>query len=150
MKPQAAPLQAFFSLPSSFRLHPSKALIPPIPMKTKINSRSISNLRHPSPFRRIPMCSLLPAPHVAPFDSFARATFNTARKATLSLYSLALLLAGAMAVHGQSALDGFDPNANGAVRAVVVQADGKILLGGDSQPSPPTAEGRLRLTTSPG
>ncbi|MGZ4984662.1 MAG: kelch repeat-containing protein [Chthoniobacterales bacterium] len=33
--------------------------------------------------------------------------------------------------HGQSALDGFDPNANGRVRVVVVQPDGKILLGGD-------------------
>src|SRR4051812_621281 len=32
---------------------------------------------------------------------------------------------------GQSALDGFDPNANGAVRAAIVQPDGKILLGGD-------------------
>ena len=31
----------------------------------------------------------------------------------------------------QSALDGFDPNANGVVRAVVVQPDGKILIGGD-------------------
>jgi len=27
--------------------------------------------------------------------------------------------------------DGFDPNANGTIRAVVVQPDGKILLGGD-------------------
>ena len=34
-------------------------------------------------------------------------------------------------VRGQSALDGFDPNANGTVRVVVVQPDGKILLGGD-------------------
>jgi uncharacterized delta-60 repeat protein len=34
-------------------------------------------------------------------------------------------------VHGQSALDGFDPNANGGVRAIAVQPDGKILLGGD-------------------
>jgi uncharacterized delta-60 repeat protein len=32
---------------------------------------------------------------------------------------------------GQSALDGFDPNANGAIRVVVVQPDGKILIGGD-------------------
>src|SRR5438046_894184 len=48
------------------------------------------------------------------------------------MFSVALLLAGgAAAVRGQSALDGFDPNANGAVRAVVVQPDGKILLGGD-------------------
>ena len=30
-----------------------------------------------------------------------------------------------------SALDGFDPNANGTVRAAVVQPDGKILIGGD-------------------
>jgi Domain of unknown function (DUF5122) beta-propeller len=35
------------------------------------------------------------------------------------------------AVRGQSALDGFDPNANGIARAVVVQPDGKILMGGD-------------------
>src|SRR6202521_538077 len=33
-------------------------------------------------------------------------------------------------VRGQSALDGFDPNANGAVSVVVVQPDGKILIGG--------------------
>ena len=31
----------------------------------------------------------------------------------------------------QSALDGFDPNANGTIRVVVVQPDGKILIGGD-------------------
>src|ERR1700682_3610762 len=34
------------------------------------------------------------------------------------------------AVRGQSALDGFDPNANGIVSVVVVQPDGKILIGG--------------------
>src|SRR5207247_8904879 len=46
-------------------------------------------------------------------------------------FSFAVLLAnGATAVRGQSALDGFDPNANGMVR-VVVQPDGKILAGGD-------------------
>ena len=55
-----------------------------------------------------------------------------ARKTTLFLFSVAVLLAGgAAAVRGQSALDGFDPNANGAVRVVVVQPDGKILIGGD-------------------
>ena len=32
---------------------------------------------------------------------------------------------------GNPALDGFDPNANGLVRVVVVQPDGKILIGGD-------------------
>ncbi len=31
----------------------------------------------------------------------------------------------------QSALDGFDPNANDTIRVVVVQSDGKILIGGD-------------------
>jgi Domain of unknown function (DUF5122) beta-propeller len=34
-------------------------------------------------------------------------------------------------VRGQSALEGFDPNANGTVRVVIVQPDGKILIGGD-------------------
>ena len=48
------------------------------------------------------------------------------------MFSVAMLLAGgAAAVRAQSALDGFDPNANGVVRVVVVQPDGKILLGGD-------------------
>ena len=62
--------------------------------------------------------------------SLARTTFK-AGKTALFLFSLAVLLAGGVAVRGQSALDGFDPNANGIVRAVVVQSDGKILLGGD-------------------
>ena len=51
--------------------------------------------------------------------------------ALLRLAVTALLLAGAAAVRGQSALDGFDPNANGTIRVVVVQPNGKILLGGD-------------------
>ena len=34
-------------------------------------------------------------------------------------------------MRAQSALDGFDPNANDAIYAVAVQADGKILIGGD-------------------
>ena len=42
-----------------------------------------------------------------------------------------LLLSLTAAVRGQSALDGFDPNANGQVRVVFVQPDGKILLGGE-------------------
>ncbi len=42
---------------------------------------------------------------------------------------LLLLLAGQ--VQAQSALDGFDPKANGEVRIVVIQPDGKILIGGD-------------------
>jgi uncharacterized delta-60 repeat protein len=50
----------------------------------------------------------------------------------LLLFAVAVLLtAGAAVVCGQSALDGFNPNANGAIRVVVVQPDGKILIGGD-------------------
>src|SRR5216110_2507484 len=60
-----------------------------------------------------------------------RTTSKATRKAALVLFSVAVLLAGgAAAVRGQSALDGFDPNANGLVRVVVVQPDGKILIGG--------------------
>ena len=44
---------------------------------------------------------------------------------------LLLLLLRTAAVRGQSALDGFDPNANSTIRVVVVQPDGKILLGGE-------------------
>jgi hypothetical protein len=60
-----------------------------------------------------------------------RATFRATRKASLFLFSVAVLLAGgAAAVRGQSALDGFDPNASGEVLATGVQPDGKILIGG--------------------
>src|SRR6185503_12297695 len=52
-------------------------------------------------------------------------------KPALLLFSVVVLLAdGAAAVRGQSALDGFDPHANGTVQVVVVQPDGKILIGG--------------------
>jgi uncharacterized delta-60 repeat protein len=45
--------------------------------------------------------------------------------------ALALLFLGLTALaRGQSALDGFNPNANDTIRVVVVQPDGKILLGG--------------------
>jgi uncharacterized delta-60 repeat protein len=62
--------------------------------------------------------------------SCARPT-SKARKATLFLFSVVVLLeGGAAAARGQSALDGFDPNANDQIKVVVVQPDGKILLGG--------------------
>ena len=41
-----------------------------------------------------------------------------------------LFLLVTTAARGQSALDGFDPNANDFIRVIVVQPDGKILLGG--------------------
>src|SRR5262245_38262236 len=56
---------------------------------------------------------------------------KTTTKTWLVLLSLALLASGVATTHGQSALDGFDPNADGVVRVVVVQPDGKILLGGE-------------------
>jgi len=49
----------------------------------------------------------------------------------IKMTALPLLLLFATAeLRGQSALDGFDPNANGPVSVVVVQPDGKILIGG--------------------
>ncbi|HEV2840292.1 MAG TPA: delta-60 repeat domain-containing protein [Chthoniobacterales bacterium] len=71
------------------------------------------------------MPSLLPASHIAAFISWEWAT--TARRAALFLF---LLAGGAAAVHGQSALDGVDPNANGPIYTIAVQPDG-ILIGGD-------------------
>jgi hypothetical protein len=53
---------------------------------------------------------------------------KTGRRGAALLF---LFLLTSMQVRGQSALDGFDPNANGAIRVVVVQPDGKVLLGGD-------------------
>src|SRR5207237_8861418 len=58
--------------------------------------------------------------------------FCIKKKAAVLLFSVAVLRAGgAAAVRGQSALDGFDPNANGTISVVVVQPDGKILIGGN-------------------
>ena len=72
-----------------------------------------------------------PALRAASFSSFAGPSAK-ARQAALSVFAVALLLSGGVAaVRGQSALDGFDPNANANVYAVVVQPDGKILIGGD-------------------
>jgi uncharacterized delta-60 repeat protein len=53
------------------------------------------------------------------------------KKTALLLFSVAVLLVGgAPAARAQSALDGFDPNANDTISVVVVEPDGKILLGG--------------------
>ena len=76
------------------------------------------------------MPSLLPAAYVAAPISWMRATAR-ARKALYLLFCFALLLAsGTAAVRGQSVLDGFDPNVNGTVHVIVVQPDGKTLIGG--------------------
>lgn len=49
----------------------------------------------------------------------------------IAFAAVIILLGASIATRAQSALDGFDPDANGLVRAVIVQPDGKILLGGD-------------------
>src|SRR5438477_3362521 len=45
--------------------------------------------------------------------------------------TLLLFLLATTQMRAQSALDGFNPNANDTVNVVVVQPDGKILIGGD-------------------
>ena len=63
---------------------------------------------------------------------------------------LAPFLLIAASIRAQSALDGFDPNANGIVRVVVVQPNGKILIGGDFTSLSPNGGARSRATASPG
>jgi hypothetical protein len=60
-------------------------------------------------------------------DSAGNGLRSSARLSLIALVGFALV-GGAAAVRGQYA-DGFDPNANGTVRVVVVQPDGKILIG---------------------
>ena len=73
-----------------------------------------------------------PKTELQPSNQLRKAVFGVAlKKAARLWFSIAVLLAGGVtAVRAQSALDGFDPNANGAVLVVVVQPDGKILIGG--------------------
>ncbi|HYJ05517.1 MAG TPA: delta-60 repeat domain-containing protein [Chthoniobacterales bacterium] len=54
-----------------------------------------------------------------------------------------LAMAFANRVLAQSALDGFDPSANGEIRIVVVQPDGKILIGGDFTTLAPNGGGAV-------
>src|SRR5438067_13571786 len=53
------------------------------------------------------------------------------KAASLPFFIAIVLATGAALVRGQSALDVFDPNANGSIQVVLVQPDGKILIGGD-------------------
>ena len=66
-------------------------------------------------------------PKISSRDSaslFSVPTFSAQGSSDVSRFSLPT-------TDGGSALDGFDPNANGPVYVVVVQPDGKILIGGD-------------------
>jgi beta-propeller uncharacterized protein DUF5122 len=65
--------------------------------------------------------------HATPSSFPDRGLGSFQRAIGFSLLFWSLLAGNAVA---QSALDGFDPNANGTIRAVVVQPDGKIVIGG--------------------
>src|SRR5947208_13806580 len=54
--------------------------------------------------------------------------------------ALVLLVLATTAALGESALAVFDPNANGAVRTVVVQPDGKIPVSGNFNTLSPNGE----------
>jgi uncharacterized delta-60 repeat protein len=56
---------------------------------------------------------------------------------------LSLLGSFNLPVQAQSALDGFNPNANDSVRALFVQEDGKILVGGDFTQIGGSAQNRI-------
>ena len=59
------------------------------------------------------------------FGSKMRTTWKMLLASTIALVT------ATSALRGQSALDGFNPNANGAIRIIVAQPDGKILIGGE-------------------
>src|SRR6266446_1212695 len=81
--------------------------------------------------------SASPTPLKAKISASSGLTKPSCHRRMLRLHALTmatiplLFLLQIAAVRGQSALDGFDPNANGAIRVVVVQPNGKILIGGD-------------------
>lgn len=56
---------------------------------------------------------------------------RSGRWATLMQCLLAVFLLAAVPAAAQSALDGFDPGANGRVRVLAVQAGGQVVVGGD-------------------
>ena len=72
------------------------------------------------------LSNVLAQPKISALDSaglFSVPTFSAQGSYDVSRFSLPT-------TDGGSALDGFDPNANGPVYVVVVQPDGKILIGG--------------------
>jgi len=66
-----------------------------------------------------------------PYSSAQTPGSSKVKKAPLLFFSVVVLLTGgATALRAQSALDGFDRMPNSQIFAVVVQPDGKILVGG--------------------
>ncbi len=84
---------------------------------------------------------------LAAFHYFLRVTAKTWQGLRL-LLAVGAVLPAISSVRGQSALDGFDPNANGTVNVVVAQPDGKILLGGSF--TSVLYGGGVRVTVLPG
>src|SRR5262245_28315265 len=60
---------------------------------------------------------------------FERIFMNTPMLSTTFL--IAAFVAFAHHARGQNVEDGFDPNVNGRVRAVAIQPDGKVIIGGE-------------------
>jgi uncharacterized delta-60 repeat protein len=66
------------------------------------------------------------------------------------LFAAALLSGASPTSQAQDAIDGFDPDANDAVQAFAVQADGKILVGGDFTVLGGQSRGRIARLTPDG
>jgi uncharacterized delta-60 repeat protein len=61
---------------------------------------------------------------------FTVARPNLAKRSIAAVACFAAILCLPAVARGQSAIDGFDPGANGLVSALAVQSDGKIVVGG--------------------
>ncbi len=61
---------------------------------------------------------------------FRKPSMSFLRFVFVAFAAFLMVVATAVTGRAQSALDGFNPNANSTVRAMVVQPDGKILVGG--------------------
>jgi hypothetical protein len=70
----------------------------------------------------------------------------TSRHSAAVMAALVVISCLAAAVRAQSPLDGFDPKANITVLSIVVQANGKILIGGSFSSLAPN--GGVALGTS--
>lgn len=73
------------------------------------------------------------------------------RKASyLFVFFSLMVLVLARNSYSQSAIDGFDPNANGVVWSIALQSDGKILVGGKFTSIGGQARNRIARVTKKG
>lgn len=68
---------------------------------------------------------------VSTLTGFAYLSQTFRVRGLLAALAFFICFTAALQVAAQSSLDGFDPNANARLRTVIVQPDGKILIGGD-------------------